>query len=96
MNTEPTLCLVMDGEKIVSYDIHHGLTPSTVESIAKNHGLLILTIPLRLCALAPEMKETLKSIASYGYDTVKNEQTGLCPYGCDTPNIARSLLSRIS
>jgi hypothetical protein len=33
------------------------------------------------------MREALETIASYGKD-------GICPYGCDTPNIARAALAK--
>lgn len=35
-----------------------------------------------------EMREALGIIASYGKD-------GICPYGCDTPNIARNALDGV-
>ena len=36
-------------------------------------------------ALLAIFRKALEDIASYGHD-------GICPYGCDTPNIAREAL----
>lgn len=78
----PTLCLVLDGERIVSYAIH----TSDKETAIVRHDLsgtayTLRTIPLSLCALAPEMKEFIN-------------QT-LCRIMCLRDD-ARNLLSRLN
>lgn len=39
-----------------------------------------------------ELEEALKQIADYDKDSPRGE--GICPYGCDTPHIARAALRK--
>jgi hypothetical protein len=95
MNTNvPTLCLVMDGEKICSYEV----VPST-EDVADfvrwktefpDSKYAARTIPLALCALAPEMVEGLKAEQLWR-DATGGESDKLRIAACD---LRKSLLSR--
>jgi hypothetical protein len=51
-----------------------------------------LTAAERRLALADELAGALEIIASYDKDGKHGD--GICPYGCDTPHIARSALTR--
>lgn len=64
MNT-PTLCLVMDGDKIVSADMLT-LDESTLAlNKAAVAPFTLRTIPLSQCALVPEMVGLLQSAAGF-------------------------------
>ena len=48
----------------------------------------------RLIAAAPDMLAALKAIANY-MDWPGNKYPGCCPYGCDTPTIAKEALGLV-
>ncbi len=47
----------------------------------------------RLAAENERMREALRDIESYGEAPLGDD--GICPYGCDTPHIARTALAQI-
>jgi len=46
-----------------------------------------------LTAENEQLRKTLLNIASYGEEPLGND--GICPYGCDTPHIAKTALDKL-